>query len=594
MRLQQSLLLPLFGAAFASECFSQQQIFQVTDGGAQTAGRTGRFVRNVGDINGDGVEDFASAGFPTVLASQTTSTVVNIHSGASGQLLGKGISGAFLPSSGTFDDLLGFAAGPAGDMNLDGFLDLAIGAPDGPNPWGFFPPQLSTGSVRVYRYNPNPIPWDPNQIWQVLRGWSGDPSFTDFGSSILAVGDVTGDGNPDLAVGDPNGFVAGQPTGFVKILTLYTPTGIEQTISGSAAGDKFGTALASAGDFNGDGRLDYFASAPCGGLAQEGAVRIVSGSTGATIHTVASQVPQRRMGTTLANAGDLDGDGFEDFFTTIQSTNGGSVAAYSSLAGGAFGGGIWAYPADGAPSFAEETASFPDLDGDGYRDLLAADRAGAVIANGLGISLSGKFPSPLPQVQPIQNSLGGQAVTRSVAVIESTSGEKPRALLGDPTYVEPSPIPSIGGRVAACDYAASGLERFGSGTPGCTGPHELTAFPRAALGTANFRIRCSQAPPSSLGLLLMTDLKQLPPTDLFGVGIESCVTPIGATQVFTLDLLSDVSGNSSVLAPIPHQATLAGKQFNAQAIWAWQPSACTPSTYGLSSSLGLEITIQKP
>jgi len=575
-----------------SQAMSQQELFKVEDNLSSSTNNFGRFVRNVGDLEGDGVDDFGVAALPYFSLSPIRTSEFSVFRGLNGERIGSTIQGAILPTAGSTDDLFGFAAGPAGDMNLDGFVDLAIGAPNGPNPWGYpSTPWSNGGAVHVYRFSGD---------FMLLRSWSHDPSFKDFGSSVLGLGDVTGDGYPDLAAGDPSGLVGGQTKGFVRVQSLNGPTGIEQLIPGSTVEEQFGTALAQAGDFDGDGCLDYFASAPFGGNLQEGVVRIVSGATGIPMHTVSSQVPQRRMGSTLANAGDLDGDGFADFFTTIRSTLGNSAAAYSSLAGGAFGGGIWAYPADGVSDFfswpfAEEIASFPDLDGDGYRDLLVLDRSLSVNPNGFGVVLSGKFPVQLPHVNLPVTSVHGPTTIRSIAVLESTKGEKARAVLGDPEFAMFDGFLNVTvGRAIVAGYLRSGLERFGAGTPGCSGPQALTAFPRAALGTANFQIRCSQAPPSSLGLLLMTDRKQLPPSDLFGVGIDSCVTPIGATQVFTLDLLSDVSGNSSVLAPIPNQATLAGQQFNAQAIWAWQPSACTPSTYGLSSSLGLEITIQKP
>lgn len=85
-----------------------------------------------------------------------------------------------------------------------------------------------------------------------------------FGAAIAEVGDVNGDGIPDLLVGAPLQDVDGrtdQGQAFVisgddgtLLFTLDNPT--------PQAGAQFGSALARTGDIDGDGKLDFLVGAP--------------------------------------------------------------------------------------------------------------------------------------------------------------------------------------------------------------------------------------------------------------------------------------------------------------------------------------------
>ena len=100
------------------------------------------------------------------------------------------------------------------------------------------------------------------------------------GTSVASVGDMTGDGQPDIAIGapqaDPNGRI---DAGSVWIISAHLPpivgctqaspagvcpwiklngltAGQGYRIDGAAAGDQLGTSLAGIGDQNGDGIRD--------------------------------------------------------------------------------------------------------------------------------------------------------------------------------------------------------------------------------------------------------------------------------------------------------------------------------------------------
>ena len=93
-----------------------------------------------------------------------------------------------------------------------------------------------------------------------------------FGSAVTGLGDIDGDGVPDLAVGAPGDDDGGSGRGAAWVL-LLDPNGNVRShrkisaIGGGLTGpladqDGFGDAVTSLGDFNGDGSLDLAVGAP--------------------------------------------------------------------------------------------------------------------------------------------------------------------------------------------------------------------------------------------------------------------------------------------------------------------------------------------
>ena len=134
-----------------------------------------------------------------------------------------------------------------------------------------------------------------------------------FGWSVASAGDVNKDGFDDLIVGavinDASGFQAGRAYVYSGLNgdTLYVFTG-------EAAGDRFGHSVASAGDVNNDGFDDLIVGAYLNdaGGSDAGRAYVFSGQTGDTLYTFAGEAAEDRFGYSVASAGDVDNDGFDD------------------------------------------------------------------------------------------------------------------------------------------------------------------------------------------------------------------------------------------------------------------------------------------
>ncbi len=163
------------------------------------------------------------------------------------------------------------------------------------------------------------------------------------------------------------------------------------TLKGAAAGDRFGYAMATLGDLDGDDAAELLVSAPYAddGASNAGAVYLFSGadlsgdvSASAAVATLVGSGASDTIGTALAANGDVDGDGLPDLLVGApndevgSATNAGTASLFfgSSLS---VGGSLSLSAADAV--FSGEAAGDAagtsvsiggDVNGDGYADLL--------------------------------------------------------------------------------------------------------------------------------------------------------------------------------------------------------------------------------
>ena len=108
---------------------------------------------------------------------------------------------------------------------------------------------------------------------KIIREWDGESANDQFGWIARNIGDVDGDGVPDVVISAPTNAAGGEKAG--RVYVYSTKTGKLLWTAEGHKGDELGTGVEAAGDTNKDGIPDVIASAPGGGYA-----RIYSGRDG--------------------------------------------------------------------------------------------------------------------------------------------------------------------------------------------------------------------------------------------------------------------------------------------------------------------------
>jgi hypothetical protein len=267
----------------------------------------GAALAGIGDGNGDGFADVvigvpnAGRGLPGL------SGAALVHLGAS-----DGLSRvpSFTVRGSTFQDFLGNAVASAGDINGDGYADLAIGAR------GFSSSGNSAaGQVRVFLGGAAGFADPPHVVV------NGDAALLQLGSALTCAGDANGDGFSDLAIGVPYASPAGRSSAGQVIVYRGSRDGfagsVPERLDGPLDGANFGTAIAGVGDVDGDGFAELAVGLPRTshmGISDVGAVAVYYGTP--TTFTARSAAwlqgsGQEEFGTAIVG-GDTDSDGWAD------------------------------------------------------------------------------------------------------------------------------------------------------------------------------------------------------------------------------------------------------------------------------------------
>ena len=389
--------------------------------GTAASDYAGYSVSSAGDVDGDGFDDFVIGAYGR-----------NSYQGVLYLLFGgpQGIGPIDLAAIDPADGIAiaGGAAGArtgvrvaaAGDVNGDGFGDIAVGA-DGHDGGGadaglvyvIFGRGTGFGTVDL-------ADLDPADGFSIQGEAAGDR----LGLQVAAAGDVNADGYGDLILGaftDSNGqdagavyLIFGKQAGFGPVDLAGLDAGDGVRIAGGAAGDAVGIGAAGAGDVNGDGFDDLLVGAflADGGGVDSGAAYVVfgraTGLAGVDFANIAAADGFRldggsdydHAGASVAAAGDLDGDGFGDLLVGApdDGTTGSNAGA--------------AYVVFGAPTAGGPPPGPPAVDLNGA--AAGRDFAGAYFENGAGAAIGSAIIVTAP---------GGPIAHIAIVIVDAAPGD---------------------------------------------------------------------------------------------------------------------------------------------------------------------------
>ncbi|MCY7363599.1 MAG: integrin alpha, partial [Ignavibacteria bacterium] len=202
---------------------------------------------------------------------------------------------------------------------------------------------------------------------------SGDSANSYFGASVSTAGDVNGDGYDDVIVG---AYQAGSAKGkaFLYLGGSVMNNVSDLTFTGETTSSSFGTSVATAGDVNGDGFSDIIIGAP-GYNSNSGRSYIYLGGVllnNVTDLTLTNSTTGTFFGYSVSSAGDMNGDGFSDVIVGSYGYTSSTGRAFVYLGGAILNSGIdlTLTGETTSSSFGTSVSKAGDINGDGYSDII--------------------------------------------------------------------------------------------------------------------------------------------------------------------------------------------------------------------------------
>lgn len=494
-----------------------------------------------------------------------------------------------------------------GDINSDGFGDVVVGSRhDNTN-------GSNAGSSVVFS----------GADGSVLYSLAGSAAGELMGYGVAICGDVDQDGSDDFAVGAP-----GKGLGELVVYSGATGAIVYSFIGGSGSAPFLGTAADGNVDVNADGSLDIIV----GATGSSGHVLVYSGADGSLLHHKTNFNSGGNVGYSVAGVGDVDGDGFDDFFAggpgeglnnqgrayLFSGQSGSQLRVHVGNAGDSFGWSVTAagdVDADGRPDYAvgapQDSTAFPmqpgyvkiysgmdgselhgfngagpyhtfgrtisdggDLDGDGFDDLLAGAKG-----ESCAISLFGTV-----------SALSGQDGSFLLKLCGSGTQTGFGMAVGGNFDANGDAVPDIAssGVGNALVYSGSGFggqnsaESYGAACSGSGGYAPTLSLEGCVAPLSDVILSVGSGLGGATSLLFFGAF----PVDLpLGAGCSLLVIPLPPVAVLPLSGSGPGAGSIDIPATVPASAS-SGKVW--MQVFVVDPGA----TMGYTSTNGLEVVVQ--
>jgi hypothetical protein len=274
--------------------------------GEETDNHFGISVSNAGDVNSDNFDDLiiGAKGFDSNRGR------AYIFFGAAESLMDD-VADIIFEGENTGNNF-GFSVSQAGDVNGDSFSDIIIGA------YGY---KSGTGRSYIYfGYAGAAMDSIPDVTFQ------GEHADNYFGYSLSYAGDINGDNFDDIIIG---AWRYSSYTGRVYVYFGAEETSMDSLVDiifdGKIVDENFGFAVSNAGDFNGDNIDDMIIGARRFN-SNTGCANIYFGAENSSLDNSEDIVfigegDYNNFGRSVSNAGDVNGDGYDDIIIGAEGYN---------------------------------------------------------------------------------------------------------------------------------------------------------------------------------------------------------------------------------------------------------------------------------